>query len=129
MSRETFGQFITDMGGQARRLTDAPIGEHRTDVETVQGYTRLKAEPLVKSRPHGYLIGPIDRARENFTQATGLLTDGEGVDELRALADAVRQLTPDRRDPERFHVSKDEIAARLRRLARRAEAARGHRLA
>ena len=55
------------------------------------------------------------------------LMDGEGVDELRAIADAVRQLTPDRRDPERFHVSKDEIAARLRRLARRAEISRGDR--
>ena len=37
--------------------------------------------------------------------------------ELLALADAVRCLVPDRRDPERFHIDKHDIAARLRRLA------------
>jgi hypothetical protein len=36
---------------------------------------------------------------------------------LLDLADRVRRLGPDRRDPERFHVEKSELAAELRRLA------------
>ena len=44
-------------------------------------------------------------------------------DELRRLAEQVARLVPDRRDPEAFHMSKSEIAARLRRLAARAERA------
>ena len=43
------------------------------------------------------------------------------ADELRALAAAVVRLVPDRRDPEAFHLSKSDIAARLRRLAAEAE--------
>lgn len=42
-------------------------------------------------------------------------------DALRELAIDVRRLVPDRRDPEQFHVSKSEIEARLRRLARELE--------
>lgn len=38
--------------------------------------------------------------------------------DLDALADRIRRLAPDRRDPERFHMEKSEIAAELRRLAR-----------
>jgi hypothetical protein len=37
---------------------------------------------------------------------------------LEALAERVRRLSPDRRDPERFHIEKDELAAELRRMAR-----------
>jgi len=37
---------------------------------------------------------------------------------LTDIADAVQRLTPDRRDPERFHAEKSEIVAALRRLAR-----------
>ena len=44
----------------------------------------------------------------------------EVVRELEALADQVRRLAPDRRDPEAFHEAKSEIAAALRRLARTA---------
>jgi hypothetical protein len=42
-------------------------------------------------------------------------------DTLARLAAAVARLAPDRRDPEKFHVEKDAIAAELRRLARAAE--------
>jgi hypothetical protein len=48
--------------------------------------------------------------------------------EAEVLADLARRLDrlrPDHRDPERFHIEKDEIAFELRRLARAAE--RGHR--
>ena len=34
------------------------------------------------------------------------------------LADRVRRLCPDRRDPERFHIEKSEIEHELRELAR-----------
>ncbi len=38
------------------------------------------------------------------------------------LADAVRRLQPpDRRDPERFHIAKSDLAAELRRVAAEAE--------
>ncbi len=38
------------------------------------------------------------------------------------LADAVRRLPPpDRRDPERFHIEKSELAAELRAVAHDAE--------
>jgi hypothetical protein len=37
---------------------------------------------------------------------------------LEDLAERVRRLSPDRRDPEQFHIEKSELAAELRRLAR-----------
>ena len=41
---------------------------------------------------------------------------------LLDLADRVRRLPPpDRRDPERFHVERDHLAAELRRVAAEAE--------
>ena len=42
-------------------------------------------------------------------------------EELAALAVRVDRLVPDRRDPERFHEEKSELAAALRRLAHAAE--------
>ncbi len=41
---------------------------------------------------------------------------------LEALADRVRRLVPDRRDPERFHADKSDLVAELRTLARAIEA-------
>ena len=38
--------------------------------------------------------------------------------DLDALADRVRRLRPSHRDPEAFHVEKDDIERALRRLAR-----------
>ncbi|MEE3502614.1 hypothetical protein [Acidiphilium acidophilum] len=40
---------------------------------------------------------------------------------LADLARRVQRLAPDRRDPERYHAEKSEIAAELRRIARNAE--------
>lgn len=42
-------------------------------------------------------------------------------DLLRDLADRVRRLSPSHRDPERFHIEKDEVARQLMTLARRRE--------
>jgi hypothetical protein len=44
------------------------------------------------------------------------------AEQLRDLSRQVRRLVPDRRDPERYHIEKSEIAARLVRLARKLEA-------
>jgi hypothetical protein len=38
--------------------------------------------------------------------------------ELEAIARRLDRLMPDRRDPERFHVEKSELAGELRRMAR-----------
>jgi hypothetical protein len=46
---------------------------------------------------------------------------GSEAQSLRDLSQAVRRLGPDHRDPERFHVEKSEIAARLSDLAERLE--------
>jgi hypothetical protein len=43
------------------------------------------------------------------------------ADQLRDLSRAVRRLSPDRRDPERYYIEKSEIAARLSALARKLE--------
>lgn len=43
---------------------------------------------------------------------------------LADLARRVQRLSPDRRDPERYHAEKSEIAAELRRLARDTEQSR-----
>lgn len=47
-------------------------------------------------------------------------------DRLRELAISVRRLSPDRRDPERYHEQKSSIEAELRRLARDLERERRH---
>ncbi len=49
------------------------------------------------------------------------MTDRPDAQQLRNLAQAVRRLGPDYRDPERFHVEKSEIAAKLMMLADLAE--------
>jgi len=49
------------------------------------------------------------------------LKAGQGrADRLFYLAGRVARLSPDHRDPERYHLEKSEIAATLRRMAREA---------
>ncbi len=43
-------------------------------------------------------------------------------DKLRQLAGRVARLSPDRRDPERYHIEKDAIARTLARMANAMEA-------
>ena len=45
------------------------------------------------------------------------------LDRLATLAARVARLSPDRHDPERFHMDKDDIARQLRRMARDLERA------
>jgi len=42
--------------------------------------------------------------------------------QLDALAERVRRLAPDHRDPERYHIERSEIEFRLRQLALACEA-------
>lgn len=44
------------------------------------------------------------------------------ADELDAIADLVNRMTIVRIEPERFHVQRDQIAKKLRRLAERSRA-------
>jgi hypothetical protein len=46
-------------------------------------------------------------------------------DTLHTLAARVSRLSPDRRDPERWHIEKDDIARKLLQLARSLEKSRG----
>lgn len=46
------------------------------------------------------------------------ITRNDTCQALGELADRLRRLRPDHRDPERFHVEKSEIEHQLRRLAR-----------
>jgi hypothetical protein len=55
-----------------------------------------------------------------LTDTTGarMMTEAQLILEL---AGRVRRLSPHHRDPERFHLEKDEIARQLQRVARRCE--------
>lgn len=57
--------------------------------------------------------------RENASRASRASLRHGPAAELDALACAVGRLSPSHRDPEAFHVSKSEIVAELRRLARK----------
>lgn len=65
-----------------------------------------------------------DRAGRGVSAGTALPAGDRLAVELTELARLVRRLAPDRRDPERFHVEKDEAARKLAMLARRVEASR-----
>ena len=61
--------------------------------------------------PASYLLIDLIGGREDASvRSTG--------DQLSRLAAKVARLTPNHRDPERFHVEKSEVVAELRRLAR-----------
>lgn len=54
-------------------------------------------------------------------RSIGEIVSGMGwSDRLRKLARQVERLEPDRRDPEKFHVDKSEIAGELKRIAKEA---------
>lgn len=84
LSRETFGRFMRGMKAQPRRLYNAPIGEHITDVQTAFGSTR-QAAVLRHPRPAGFHLGELDLARLDFVRATGLAV--EWADESADAAD------------------------------------------
>lgn len=58
------------------------------------------------------------RTRRGRTQGVATLRHPGEVSPLEDLAERVSRLSPDRRDPEQFHMEKAEVAHELRRLAR-----------
>jgi hypothetical protein len=73
MSRETFGRFMTNtVKAEARRLSDAVVGEHLADVPNVFGGTTRKAEVVKAARPPGYHLGALGGCRTAFSTETGL---------------------------------------------------------
>lgn len=74
LPRETFGKLMITLGAKSKRLTNAAIGEHITDIETPFGTTR-KAQPALHPRPPGYAFGTLDKARAAFIILTGLPID------------------------------------------------------
>jgi hypothetical protein len=98
LSRETFGKFIISMGGQQRRLTNAPIGEGMAEKQSLLGNSTRQADILRQARPWGYHFGPLALARTAFVSATGLRMvwpeDQAGADdELPADTNVVTLLT------------------------------------
>jgi hypothetical protein len=79
----------------------------------------------IPTRPRGEHVGGNASVRQ-CVGPIALISKGTGTDahssasvDLEALARRVVRLSPDRRDPEQFHMEKSELAAELRRLARR----------
>lgn len=56
------------------------------------------------------------------------ITRNDTWQKIGELADRLRRLCPDHRDPERFHIEKSEIEHELRRIAAVAGPSRGHRI-
>jgi hypothetical protein len=71
MPRTLFGQFIGDVGGRPRRLSNEVVGEHLTDVEN-DGHIRREAKLVIQPRPPGYHLGSLDAARAAFDAHTKL---------------------------------------------------------
>ncbi|NPD68927.1 hypothetical protein HN018_02845 [Lichenicola cladoniae] len=72
LSREMLGRFMKKMGGKAKRLSYAPVGEHLTDETSAYGSTTRKAKPVEHPRPPGYSLGGISLSRADFAKKTGL---------------------------------------------------------
>jgi len=79
MSREALGRFAKEIiGAKPKRLHNADVGEHITDVENLYGSTTRKAQPHRKLRPWGYSLGSLVDARAAFARTTGLSVAWEG---------------------------------------------------
>lgn len=79
LSRETLGREMRRLGAVAKRLQDAVIGEHTTDVDTGYGNSSRRGALLRHPRPPGYHLGSLEAAREGFIEATHLQVDwGDG---------------------------------------------------
>ena len=109
------------MGPRGPCRKSPPLGEggdavtHMTHISYV-GHGRA----FVEEQEHE---GRGGSHRESASRASCASLRHSPVAELEALALTVRRLSPDRRDPERFHAEKSEVAAALRRLAREWRAA------
>jgi len=75
LSRESLGRFMRKVGAKPKRLVDAVVGEHLTDVANPFGGTSRKAASFHQPRPPGYHVGDMDLARTDFVTVTGLAVD------------------------------------------------------
>jgi hypothetical protein len=82
LSREDIGKLLVSLGAVAKRLRNAAVGEHFTEVPSDYGGTKRKAEPIIQDRSHGYRFGSLAAAREEFTKFTRLTIVWEPVDDL-----------------------------------------------
>ena len=80
-----------------------------------------------------YGLGKVANQAGDYTQSPEYASIGKCVsvrqcvspsDALHELARMVRRLSPDRRNPERFHEEKSEVAASLIRIAKSLGSAR-----
>jgi phage/plasmid-associated DNA primase len=84
MTRVSFGRFMTTMGCKPSRPSkDGVTGEHQVRSE-VTGL--LRAEPITKDRPPGYLLGTLEVARQAFEAHTKLPFDWDAEEETAEAA-------------------------------------------
>jgi hypothetical protein len=77
MSREYLGRFMRRMKCKPKRLSKSAVGEHITDDVDPYGRHQRKAKLIEHDRPQGFSIGPLEQARGDFEEATGLTAERE----------------------------------------------------
>jgi hypothetical protein len=87
MSREAMGKFIVRMGCKPRRLYNKAVGEHLADIVDIDDRRRRVAKVIEHQRPPGYSLGDLDKARDAFTKATGLIITWDPSDVGRSCQD------------------------------------------
>ncbi len=76
--REALGRFLVGIGAKAGRWRNGMVGEHLTDEKKMRGGSSRVAKVILQERATGYQFGNLDRAREAFTDATGLAVTWDG---------------------------------------------------
>jgi hypothetical protein len=75
LGREHLGRLVRRMGGEARRLSKAAVGEHLVDETNTYGGSHRVARVVEHPRPPGYSIGTLRSVCAAFTEVTGLSVD------------------------------------------------------
>ena len=79
MNRETFGFFMRKYNCTPKKPYNTITGEHIVDKPN--GYGTIKsAEPIIKDRACGYLLGSLELARGDFTEVTKLTVQWDPED-------------------------------------------------
>jgi hypothetical protein len=78
LSRESLGRFFAELKAEPTRWRNGVVGEHIADVDNACGGTSRKAALVRKERTTGYAVGPLERARADFTARTGLEVTWDG---------------------------------------------------
>jgi hypothetical protein len=72
MPRESFGRFMTRLGGKWCQRRNMVVGEHITDAIDDRGRSRREAAVFRQPRAHCYRFGPLRVARQAFVKHTKL---------------------------------------------------------